>query len=281
MAREVVRGRRPFLFAIALLTFTTAATDARQLVAKPSAYTVRKEQFVAGSLKVDLVLVSPVSPKPRPVLVVFASGDGGLRGISKDTLQHLADAGYYVAGLSSKDALKSIRDDNGRIAHHVALSSLTSLFEQAKTALKLPAATPLIITGMSRGANLAVVVAGEPELQSGIAGGVAMALTREADYLDLPPGSEKTPGIQLDTKGRVQMYPAIQRIGTIPFAVIQSTKDSYVPSAESRQLLGPDTSTRRLYEVTSSGHNFGGGEDVLFRDLDDALQWIMTQTVKK
>jgi pimeloyl-ACP methyl ester carboxylesterase len=263
------------LLAIALLSCATGPIEARQLAAKPSVYTARKETFVAGSLKVDLVLVSPVSPKPQPVLIVFASGDGGLSGISKATLQHLADRGYYVAGLSSRDALKSIRDANGRIAHHVALASLTSLFEQARAALKLPAATPLIVTGMSRGANLAVVAAGAPDLQPAIAGGVAMALTREADYLDMPAGAEKTPGIQLDAKGRVQMYPAIQRIGTIPFAVIQSTKDSYVPSAESRQLLGPNTATRRLYEVTSSGHNFGGGEDVLFRDLDEALQWIL------
>jgi len=263
--------------AIAVASVGMGTAEARQLATKPSVYTARKEKVTSGNLKVDLVLVTPVSPNPPAVLIVFASGDGGLRGISKATLQHLADQGYYVAGLSSRDALKSIRDTNGRIAHHVAVSSLTSLFEQAKAALKLPSATPLVVTGMSRGANMAVVVAGARELQRGIAGGVAMALTREADYLDVPPDAERMPGIQVDEKGRPQMYPAIQQIGSIPFAVIQSTKDSYVPSAESRQLLGPDTSTRRLYEVTSSGHNFGGGEDVMFRDLDDALRWIMAR----
>ena len=269
--------RRIVLLTLALLPLGTGMAEARQLESKPSVYSVRKEKVTAGSLKVDLVLVSPVSPKPQPVLVLFASGDGGLRGISKETLQHLADQGHYVVGLSSRDAMKSIKDSNGRIAHHVAMTSLASLFQQANSALKLPAGTPVIVTGMSRGANLVVVAAGAADLQPGIAGGVAMALTREADYLDLPPGAEKQPGIQVDEKGRPQMYPAIQRIGTIPFAVIQSTKDSYVPSAESRQLLGPDTPTRRLYEVTSSGHSFGGGEDVLMRDLDDALQWITTR----
>jgi dienelactone hydrolase len=262
---------------MAVLAFGVSPAEARQLSSNPSIYTSRKEKFTAGNLSVDLVLVTPVKPKPQPVLVFFASGDGGLRGISKGTLQHLADQGYYVAGLSSRDALKSAKDSNGRIAHHVALTSLSSLFAQAKAALKLPESTPLIVTGMSRGANLAVVAAGTPDLQPGIAGGVAMALTREADFLDVPAGAEKTLGIQLDDKGRPQMYPALQRIGTIPFAVIQSTNDSYVPSAESRQLLGPDTATRRLYEVKSSGHSFGNGEDVLFRDLDDALQWITTR----
>lgn len=269
--RQIVIG------AIALLVAGTGLADARQLAAKPSVYTARKEKITAGNLKVDVVLVAPVTPKSQPVLIVFASGDGGLTGISKATLQHLADRGDYVAGVSSRDALKSIRDENGRIAHHVALASLTSLFAQAKLALKLPAGTPLVVTGISRGANMAVIAAGAPDVQRTIAGGVALALTREADYLDMPVGMEKMTGIQIDEKGRVQMYPAIQRIGPIPFAVIQSTHDSYVPSAESRQLLGPDTATRRLYEVQSNGHNFGGGEDVMFRDLDDALMWITSK----
>jgi hypothetical protein len=190
-------------------------------------------------------------------------------------LQHLADQGYYVAGLSSRDALKSIKDANGRIAHHVALSSLASLFEQAKVALKLPAATPLVVTGLSRGANMAVIAAGAPDLQRSIVGGVAIALTREADYLDVPAGAEKTAGIELDAKGRRPDVPghsadrndsvrrdpvhqrqlrAISRIATTP--------------------RDPTRPFRRLYEVTSGGHNFNGGEDVMFRDLDDALTWI-------
>ncbi len=60
-------------------------------------------------------------------------------------------------------------------------------------------------------------------------------------------------------------------------AVIQSTNDSYVPSAESRRLLGPDTPTRRLYEIESRGHSFGGGEAEMLKALDDALTWIASR----
>src|SRR5215471_14521533 len=92
-------SRRIVLFALVLLTLGTRAAEA-QLASKPSVYTSHKEKVTAGNLDVDLVLVTPVAPKPNPVLIFFASGDGGLRGISKDTLQHLADQGYYVAGVS-------------------------------------------------------------------------------------------------------------------------------------------------------------------------------------
>jgi fermentation-respiration switch protein FrsA (DUF1100 family) len=87
------------------------------------------------------------------------------------------------------------------------------------------------------------------------------------------PASAPVP-IQLDSKGRIEIYPALQHIGSIPLAVIQSTNDSYVPSAESRRLLGPDTSTRRLWEVEARNHGFSGGREALLLALDEALRWM-------
>ena len=101
-------------------------------------------------------------------------------------------------------------------------------------------------------------------------------MTREFDSLIVRGESKQLPGVTADERGRIQTYPAIERLGSIPLAVIQSTNDSYVPSAESRRLLGPDTQTRRLYEVPAANHEFDGGHDALMRDLDDAIAWIRT-----
>jgi hypothetical protein len=91
----------------------------------------------------------------------------------------------------------------------------------------------------------------------------------------LPESALSQPGVKVDDQQRPQTYPAIERVGAIPLAVIQSTNDSYVKSAEARRLMGPDTPTRRLYEVPSDGHNFGGGGARLLSDVDDALDWIL------
>ena len=56
--------------------------------------------------------------------------------------------------------------------------------------------------------------------------------------------------------------------------MIQSTNDPYVAAAESRQLLGPDTPTLRLYAVEARNHGFSNARYKLMHDLDDALQWI-------
>ena len=85
---------------------------------------------------------------------------------------------------------------------------------------------------------------------------------------------ERRPELQADDQGRIQIYPALKLLGSTRLAVIQSTNDPYVPAAESRQLLGPDTPTLRLYAVEARNHGFSNARDKLMQDLDDALQWI-------
>jgi hypothetical protein len=77
----------------------------------------------------------------------------------------------------------------------------------------------------------------------------------------------------VDDKGRIQTYAAIPSAGSLPFALIQATKDSYVGADEARQLFGPDTSRRRFYRIEGS-HSFGGARDTLMQALDGALAWI-------
>src|SRR4029079_14794460 len=112
-----------------------------------------------------------------------------------------------------------------------------------------------------------------------VGGAIALALTREVDYLKAPPAERAE--IQVDDKGRVQIYPALEMLGSPPLAVIQSTSDPYVPSAESRQLLGPDTPTLRLYEVEAKNHRFGGAHDQMMADVDDALGWILQSNQRR
>ena len=242
---------------------------------KPGPFTSHKETVALDSARVDVTLVKPApTPTPRPFLVVFASGDGGLHGASLAVLQRLAEQGHWVAGFSTPDAFQDISKASGAPNYAAARGILVSIVKQAERALALPDQTPVIVTGMSRGASVVIAATGDPTLQPLIVGAVAIALTREFDELTIPDQAKRLPGVSVDAEGRIQTYPAIQRIGSIPLAIIQSTHDSYVPSAESRRLLGPDTPTRRLYEVESRNHSFGGGRDALMRDLDDAMKWI-------
>jgi dienelactone hydrolase len=258
----------------ALLSIVTLPGCAGSLTSNPAVFTWQKEPVKAARAQLDLTLVKPASPTAPRVLVLFGSGDGGLMGVSKALVQHLADGGYYVAGFSSREALNALRNSAGRLDYVETRDTLAAVIAEAKRRLELPEDARVVVTGMSRGANMVIVAAGDRTLRPVIVGAVAVALTRELDYLAVPEGAERLPGVEMDQKGRVRTYPAIERLGSIPLAIIQSTNDKYVPAAQSRRLLGPDTPTRRLYEVQARDHSFGGGEAALMRDLDDAMKWV-------
>lgn len=188
---------------------------------------------------------------------------------------HMAERGYMIAAFDPGVMMSLIKRAEGQVSLTAAATALDRLIMQVRRELGLPDATPTILTGYSRGSNLVVFAAGERDLRRHLLGGVAVALTREADHLQEPDPARNTPALPVDDRGRLQTYPAISRLGALPFAVIQSAGDSYVRAEESRRLFGPDTPTRRLYEVDAIDHAFDGGHEALLHDLDDALAWII------
>lgn len=244
------------------------------LKSEPGVFDAAERELQVGARSIHATFVTPTQPRHAGYLVVFATGDGGWRSVSSEVFEHLAAEGYSVAGIDSPDALKPVKRAGEKMSTAQAAERVKAAFADAKDDLGLPNATPVIVVGFSRGATLVAFAALHPELRADVGGAIALGLTREVDYLRAPP-AERSPDIQVDEKGRVQIYPALKLLGPTPVAVIQSTNDSYVPSAESRELLGPDTPALRLYEVEAKNHRFGGAHDRMIADVDAALGWIL------
>lgn len=242
------------------------------LRSKPGVYEITRDSL-KEERRIPLIYAKPATVKHPDYLVVFATGDGGWRSVSLDVFDHLAALGYMCVGVDSPDALKPVKRAGEKMTTEQAAERVGASFAEAKKAFRLPESTPVIVVGYSRGATLVAFSALHPELLTQVRGAVALALTREVDYLRAPP-AERAPNLQVDDEGRILIYPALKSLGSTPVAVIQSTNDPYVPAAEARQLLGPDTSTLRLYEVESSNHRFGGAREKMIADVDDALHWI-------
>ncbi len=260
--------------AVALLAAAVLPACAGALASKPGVFESWKGPVTIRGHELEVNFVKPAKPRSPATLVVFATGDAGWMGASGDVFEHMAERGYYLAAINSRDVVGAAKRSGKLATIPNAAEGVDALIVESRTILKLPNATPVIVTGFSRGANLVVFTAGVKSLQHHVAGAVAMALTRETDFLEAPEPTQRPPEVQVDEKGRIQTYPAIALAGTIPFAVIQSKGDKYVPGDEARKLFGPDTPTRRLYEVDAKNHGFGGGKDELIRDLDDALDWV-------
>jgi dienelactone hydrolase len=263
---------RSLLAATCLVALAGCAGAGARLSSKPGAYTVMVQPVHTAYREIHATYVRPEQDRHPGYLVLFVTGDDGWFGTSRAVFTHLADEGYTLAGFSAPEALRGVADSD-RVSTARAAQGLKELYAQAKRHLDLPDSTPIVMVGFSRGASAVAFTAVHPELQGGIKGAVAIALTREADYLHATEGERKL-GVQVDDQDRIQLYPALKRLTSMPFAVIQSTNDSYVPAAESRQLLGADTPTLRLYPVESEDHGFSDARDKLMQDLDEALHWI-------
>jgi fermentation-respiration switch protein FrsA (DUF1100 family) len=257
---------------VCLAALAGCASMGARLSSKPGEYTVTVQSVHAPHRDVHATYVRPVQERHPGYLVMFVTGDDGWFGTSRAVFTHLADEGYTLAGFSAPEAIDGV-SESVRVSTARAAEGLKDVYAQAKQHLGLPDSTPIVMVGFSRGASAVAFTAVHPELRGDIKGAVAIALTREADYLHASDGERKQ-GVKVDDQDRIQLYAALKFLGATPFAVIQSTNDSYVPAAESRQLLGEDTATLRLYPVESEDHGFSDARDKLMQDLDDALHWI-------
>ena len=111
--------------------------------------------------------------------VDYASGDGGWFGAAVDMFRTIAADGYPTVGISSKAFMK--------LAHRTPLKPETltaeylAILARAREALGLAADTPVVLTGWSRGASLAVITAAQPIARPAVRGVVAIGLTHGED----------------------------------------------------------------------------------------------------
>ncbi len=226
-----------------------------------------------GHERVDVHLVQARVADDRPLLL-YTTGDGGWRSADRGLFHHLALGGYPLAGISARHYLGHLRFE-ATTPTHVA-EDYGHLIAFAKHELELPVDTPTVLVGFSRGASLAVVAAGQPALQRVLAGVLAIALTDEEQYVRTYRTRTGRDPRDLGARELATLgpYDVLDDVGLLPLAVIQSTRDGYVPAARARQLFGPDGERRRMYALPARSHTFAGARDALYAQARVALEWI-------
>jgi hypothetical protein len=208
--------------------------------------------------------VSPGMAGGRNELLLYATGDGGWRGKDRDVYTHLQSWGYATAGFSAPEYLKHLPGDDGTTTPARLASDFSEIILAARTALGLPESCPAILVGVSRGADLAVVAAGQPGLQPELRGVVAMGLTREEEYVH----RRRWPNVAFD------LYSYLPRLGDVPVSVIQSTRDNYLAADAARVLFGANTAVRKFDAIDARNHSFGGARQALYATLRSSLAWL-------
>lgn len=244
------------------------------LHSKSGAYAARTIPVRFAGRDLRVTYVTPGTPRSREILILFATGDAGYWGVSGQIAEHLAGERYFLVTYDARHLVARERKSGTTAKIQEVAALYDTMLVDARRSLGIPDNVPVIVTGYSRGANMVVLSAGIERLRHHLAGAIAIALTRRADYLERPTAADPLSSVLVDERGRLQTYAAIPSAGTLPFALIQGTDDTYIGAKEAHELFGPDTERRRFYEVRG-GHSFGGAaRDTLMRDLDEALEWI-------
>jgi pimeloyl-ACP methyl ester carboxylesterase len=217
-----------------------------------------------GNHRLTLHFANASAPPTRPLLV-FATGDGGMHRKDLDLYRHLESWGYPIVGFDAHEYVEHLGPSEVTTPEQLA-DDYQHMIASARDALHLDPARPIVLVGVSRGAGLSVVAAGQ--LHDAIAGVVAIALTREEEYVRWVHHVLPRREVMVD----IEEY--LPELGDLPLAVVQSAHDKYMPGPIARALLGPDTARRWLQVLEARNHSFSDAREEMYQATERAIGWI-------
>ncbi len=269
------------LVGVAVLAASTSCALAPSALHGPPPADTRRftEHVLLHGAPLDLHLAVPAAPVSDTV-VLYATGDGGWFGTAVDMFHAMAAHGYRTVGFSARAFLRIERPPHAPLSPRQLGDDYLTILAAARSALGVSPATPAILTGWSRGAAFAAIAASQPALRAGTRGVVAIGLAADEDLAigdddnDDGPGDDDVEASASLPAGPFRPYAHLHQLAPLRCAVIQAEHDDYLPAADARALLGPDTPGRRLYAVAARNHRFSGGRDAFAAALTSALRWV-------
>ncbi len=201
--------------------------------------------------------------------VLFAPGDGGWRGWAITLAQQMAGWGYDVYGLDTKTYLSGFTGGAG-----IKESEVMSDFRQLAEWMTNGGNERVALVGWSEGAGLGVLAAAGAENKRRFNGLVTFGL-RDENVL----GWNWKDNLTYVTKAkpneptfRASAYMA--KIAPLPYLMIQSSKDEFVPFDEAKRLATAAREPKRVTVIQANNHRFDGNTNEFYRTLREGLQWM-------
>jgi hypothetical protein len=265
-SRTIVWARRASVVILSLASQACAAH-------LPRASAPFDRSLTLNAHRLKLHFANGESDRKGP-LVLYTTGDGGW--VRKDLAlyRQLVSWGYPIAGFSAPEYLDHLRGAAGTTTPGRLGRDYAQIIAFAETTLHVEPATPVVLIGVSRGAGLEVVAAGQPGVQEKLRGVLAIALTKEEEYVRW--FGRRVPLIRRPRQRvMVEVYDYLPLLGSVPVAVVQSTRDQFLPAAAAAQLFGPDTPTRRFRAIEARNHSFAGARKLMYQGCREAFDWIL------
>jgi len=247
-----------WLFIVAALCWSTDARAAEKV-----------DVSVRGK---TLTLTIYTPPSQSRGTIVMGSGDVGWVGLAVSMAEELSARGYTVVGINVRQYLSAFTSGSNHLQPADIPGDYRFLINTLKQAHDL--ANPIIVSGVSEGAALAVLASSDPINHAWINGVITMGLppTAELAWRWTDVGSWIT-----KHDADEPSFAAIDVIATVspvPLYMIQSTKDEYVRETEWERLLATARQPKKQILIEASNHRFTDKRPELSAAYAAGLGWI-------
>ncbi len=238
----------------------------------PPAYAtpVRYVDLVLRGKNLTLALYTPKGP---PIGTIFmGSGDVGWVGLGVSMSEFLSDQGYVVVGINVRQYLAAFTDGK----NHLAVEDPPADYRVIRDWLtgERLLVRPVIVSGLSEGAAIAVLVAADDANHAWVDGLVTMGIPPVAEiawrWKDF--GSWITKGDANEPSFAPCDFAG--RVAPVPFALIQSSHDDYVSPDEFQKCVAGAREPKRPLLIDAKNHRFTDRQPELQAAYLAALEWV-------
>ncbi|MGE5361808.1 MAG: alpha/beta hydrolase family protein [Bacteroidales bacterium] len=204
--------------------------------------------------------------------VLMGSGDVGWVGLAVEMSEFLASQGYCAIGINVREYLAAFT--SGR----TTLTTKEPPLDYGQMAAFLRErnllAPPVVVSGVSEGAALAVLAASAPANHQWIHGVLTMGLPPTAEL-----GwrwSDFTSWLTKKDPDEPMFAPRefVPHVAPLPLCLIHSTKDEYVTAADIKVFDAAAREPKKLVLIDASNHRFTDRKPELKQQLMTCLMWI-------
>ena len=221
---------------------------------------------------VTLEWYPPAPGTPSKGTVLIGSGDVGWVGLAVEVAEWLSREGYGVAGINVREYLSSFTSHG----EHVTTAQVPADYALMAKALRDRGVfvQPVVLSGVSEGAALAVLAASSAENHAWINGVITMGLPVTAElawrWTDFTAWITKKDAAEPSFDAR-QFVPGV---APVPLWMIQSTKDEYVAEADYRTFERLAKEPKRLVLIPAGNHRFTDKKPELKSQILAGLAWM-------
>ena len=202
--------------------------------------------------------------------VIVSSGDGGWVHLGPQVAVLLASRGYFVVGFDVKAYLESFTSGSTTLRTQDVPGDYRTLLAYAGRG----SSDKPVLVGVSEGAGLSVLAAGDATTKALLAGVVTLGLPdlNELGWRWKDALIYVTHGVPNEPTFRAR--DVVSQLAPVPLAALQSTQDEFVPVAEVQGVLAQAHDPKRLWLIEAADHRFSDNRDALWRSLKEAIAWI-------